>query len=95
MDQSDKDKLQALCIRMEPVGSRITCNPKPMDTDEDFILLFDSSISFEKIDFWIDDLYFESNQDDFYDKSAGEFMSYRKNEVNLIVTQDRRFFIDS
>jgi hypothetical protein len=39
------EKVQALCEisdmvdRMQPCGSRVTCNPPPMDTDEDYLLL--------------------------------------------------------
>lgn len=29
------------CKRIEPVGSRVSCNPPPMDTDEDFLVLVD------------------------------------------------------
>lgn len=35
------DDIRALVIRFEPVGSRITCDPAPMDTDEDFLVLID------------------------------------------------------
>lgn len=33
------ERIKELCARFEPVGSRITCNPAPTDTDEDFLLL--------------------------------------------------------
>ncbi len=31
--------LKKTCVLIEPVGSRVTCNPPPMDTDEDWLCL--------------------------------------------------------
>ena len=30
-------EINDICISIEPVGSRVTCNPAPTDTDEDFL----------------------------------------------------------
>lgn len=30
---------KSMCLRFEPVGSRVTCDPAPTDTDEDFLVL--------------------------------------------------------
>lgn len=37
------DDIRAAAIRFEPVGSRVTCNPAPTDTDEDFLVLIDEN----------------------------------------------------
>jgi hypothetical protein len=35
----DIEAIRALCISCVPVGSRVTCNPAPVDTDEDYLAL--------------------------------------------------------
>ncbi len=37
------DYLEDLCEMWEPVGSRVTCNPPPTDTDQDILVLIDPS----------------------------------------------------
>ena len=80
-----------------PVGSRVTCSPPPMDTDEDFLLLvedldeavkklkeigFDTGMTKEQEDEYVS----------FQRTSGGRFKSLRFGDVNYIVTQSAFFF---
>jgi hypothetical protein len=80
-----------------PVGSRVTCSPPPMDTDEDFLLLVeDLTEAVQKLK----SIGFSTNmtdeQEEEYKKlsmvSGGRFKSLRFGDVNYIVTQSAFFF---
>ena len=85
-------------LKTAKVGSRVTCNPAPTDTDEDFLLLIDDVLKFqtqvESLGYFLggSNIPHEDNtlsQDD-------RFMSFTKEidgiYVNLIVTQSLIFF---
>ena len=80
-----------------PVGSRVTCSPPPMDTDEDFLLLVEdldeAVIKLKEIGF---DTGMTKEQEDEYlslqRTSGGRFKSLRFGSVNYIVTQSAFFF---
>ena len=80
-----------------PVGSRVTCSPPPMDTDEDFLLLvkdLDESVKkLKEIGF---DTGMTKEQEAEYASlqrtSGGRFKSLRFGDVNYIVTQSAFFF---
>ena len=73
-----------------PTGSREICNPSPMDTDEDWVVLIkhnDAMREFEKVlvlDGWLicGKDYEEAKRID------STFKSYRKGEINLILTRN-------
>jgi hypothetical protein len=72
-----------------PVGSRVTCDPAPTDTDEDYLCL-----SFGEYD---DTLicagFVRDGSPKFYTgNDNGGFRSFRRGDLNLIVTQDPAFF---
>jgi hypothetical protein len=80
-----------------PVGSRVTCDPPPMDTDEDFLLLVknvDETVGKLK------EIGFDSNMTTEQEReyaalkvtSGGRFRSLRFGDVNYIVTQSAFFF---
>jgi hypothetical protein len=85
------------------VGSRVTCNPPPTDTDID-ILVFASDA--EKLSLMmafrgfqahlcaskVEDLSNSANQTVFDGTQSSPFVSLRRGEVNLIVTDQTRFF---
>ena len=74
------------CRDWAPVGSRVTCDPPPMDTDEDWLLEVKSLVVIEEI----------LKRGGWYCgtslKNCPEFASFRLGDVNLIATQDRSFF---
>lgn len=78
-------------IEMEYVGSRVTCNPAPTNTDEDILILTDKSYRL------VEDCKaqgFEGGEA-YLDGKGGlavNFLSLRKGEINLIVTESKQFY---
>jgi hypothetical protein len=92
------DKIRHLCKHIEPVGSRVTCSPAPTDTDEDFLCLVSGPDAFWKLITHLQDNLYELGGSDVapvdeYVLAEWEgFQSYKKGDVNLIVTCSEKFF---
>ena len=76
------------CVKIEPTGSRVICNPPPTDTDQDWLCLLPEAMDLNEFvdvleeDGWkIDGLYPDS-----------WFYSVREGEDNLLLTKDRSYF---
>jgi hypothetical protein len=69
------------------VGSRETCNPPPTDTDLDILILTND---FPVLRISLDICGFVPDLG--YEKLDKRFESFRREEVNLIVTESRGFF---
>jgi hypothetical protein len=89
--------INLLAIHIEPVGSRITCNPAPTDTDEDFLVLLpDNREASNALIALIDDNWRldgslvtdEVNRNEL----CSRFQSYSKDETNLIITRSPVFY---
>lgn len=89
------EDLKKLFIKFAPVGSRVTCNPPPTNTDEDFLCLVNED-SFS-------DLYYALTNDGYElggsvpfngkTLSADDcFSSFTKGEINIIATASHVFF---
>ena len=79
-------------LKWMPTGSFYICNPQVLNTDKDYIVLVkDLNTSQPKLQ---ELNYVPSVADsDEYDLEAeGGFMCYRKDDINLIVTEDEKFF---
>lgn len=89
------DELKKLFIKFSPVGSRVTCNPPPMDTDEDFLCLVEEG-SFIKLYTMLDDDGYElGGSVPFNDKTLSDddcFSSFKKGDINIIATASPVFF---
>lgn len=72
-------------IKIIPVGSRATCDPAPENTDIDYLVLVKKRTC--PVGWELD------TGGVHYEPSEGEFNSWRKGNVNLIVT-DSYFFYD-
>lgn len=96
LEQNIQDLLR-YANRHELVGSRVTCNPPPVDTDQDVLVYIDEANA--------DDFVWRMKKTGFnvelgegYAEDAlnsGEedrFQSYRLGDVNLIDTVDERFY---
>lgn len=85
------------CIQTDPVGSRVTCNPAPTDTDEDWLLLVNADTFASMYD---ELAYFGVTQDGScpFNESADileaddSFASFKIGELNLIFTTDPEFY---
>tara|TARA_B100000929_G_scaffold49557_1_gene35975 strand:- start:842 stop:1309 length:468 start_codon:yes stop_codon:yes gene_type:complete len=83
------DSLGGSLIMAEAVGSRVTCNPAPVDTDEDWLVitLVDPEPALTAAGFTQD------GSPEFYTgNDAGGFRSWRKGDLNIVTTQDTEFF---
>ena len=73
-----------------PVGSQITCNPKPVGTDIDYLILTDKSIAIPHLK---KEGFIEEGLPDFYTgNDNGGFVSMRKGLTNVILTSDIEFY---
>jgi len=94
-------------LMMEPVGSRVTCNPAPANTDEDWLVLVNASAKYCFEGNWEPDEerlaevdeqmkaagYSCEGAPEFYTgNDRGSFRSWRKGEVNLILTHENEFY---
>lgn len=80
--------------KVMPVGSRVTCNPAPTDTDIDYLVFTTNPYKLRDAVF-LDG--YELGGSRLLDAecpldSQDRFSSYTKGEVNLIVTSDKQFF---
>jgi hypothetical protein len=96
MVQSDHIKFGLLLTlgTFVPVGSRVTCNPAPTDTDEDWLVLTTDMRRFRDVVFGAG---YKLSGSEVRDASvpldsSDRFSSYMLVDVNLIVTQDPIFF---
>ena len=72
-------------IKLEYVGSRVTCVPAPTDTDEDVLILVKDAVKFAE----------KCVNAGFVDKGSyvgAAFISLIQGEVNLIVTHEEEFY---
>lgn len=76
-----------------PVGSRITCTPAPIDTDEDWLVLLAPNKDETDLDAIRALGFTQDGRPEFYTGSeAGGFRSFRRDEVNIVTTRDPMFF---
>lgn len=82
------DYIEQLCEKWALVGSRVTCNPPPTDTDQDILVLFQP----KQMDEAIDELDANKWVREGEYGSAAEFISYRRGEINLVLTDEEEWF---
>jgi hypothetical protein len=70
---------------IKAVGSRVTCNPPPTDTDEDWLIYSVDIVTF------IGDCIEQGFIDEGY-YADSDFISLRKGSINLIVTNIKKFY---
>lgn len=92
MTKLSESALEEFVEFVEPTGSRVICNPPPMDTDEDFLVKLKPNISLKFFEQQMQFEGFEGSSGDMYDLDEAIFVSLRKEEANLIVTTDQEFF---
>ena len=89
------DSIKDRCLSIQPCGSRVTCNPPPIDTDEDYLILVSSIIDFSNsLDFSIWELGGSAipSEDNILPAEA-RFLSFTANpNINIIVTESQIFF---
>lgn len=83
-------------VTVEPVGSRVTCNPAPTDTDADFLCLV-TPAAMPRVVVDLDEAGFALGgsiilDDMNYTPPEDRFGSWKKGEVNVILTSSPIFF---
>lgn len=97
MLSKDIQELLTNARKWELVGSRVTCNPPPTDTDQDVLVFVDEERASQFV-FEMENIGFSVELGEGYAADAlnsGEsdrFQSYRLDDVNLIVTVDDMFY---
>lgn len=74
-------------IDITPTGSRVICNPPPLDTDKDFVVLIHGPVSE-----FIDDLTGNHGWESDTKYPGSDFTSLRRGKVNYIVTESEDFY---
>lgn len=86
--------LELLGCTVEPCGSRVTCNPPPTDTDQDYLVEVPAHdrghVALVVSDLTQAGFHLEGNGH-YQDQAAEGFMSWRRGDVNLIVTANPLF----
>ena len=77
--------LDKVCVYWHPTGSRFTCDPPVMDTDEDYVcLMTDEDVLF--------DLGFTCTTQEDTTYELSDFTTWRHKHLNLVVTESLPFF---
>lgn len=90
--------LDGKCIKYELVGSRVTCDPAPTDTDQDVLVLTNDQLWAEQLGIGLAASGFEKdgsdcgNQVDYLAGTKMSFQSFKLDDLNLIVTFDPEFY---
>lgn len=90
------DIMQDLAVfgcKVEPCGSRVTCVPYAETSDHDFLveIVPNSAENVAKLVNVLSGLGFDWEGDEHYQDAASTFMSWRRDDINLIVTADSTF----
>jgi hypothetical protein len=91
MDDLVLIQLREMGCVVEPCGSRVTCNPPPMDTDRDYLIEVKRYADYEHALEIIMENGFYPEGHEHYRNQDFDFQSWRLGEINLIVTYKEWF----
>lgn len=92
------DLLNGKCLKYELVGSRITCDPAPTDTDQDVLVLTTAELWTQHLGIGLAASGFEKGGSDCGDvmgymaQTPLSFQSFTFGDLNLIITFDPEFY---
>lgn len=84
-----------LIDKITPTGSRVICNPAPTDTDQDFVVLLKPADELEVVEDFQNAEYDQDGDETYdilYELGSGGWASFRKGDLNYIVTFDEGFY---
>lgn len=90
--------LTGKCLKYELVGSRVTCDPAPTNTDQDVLVLTTAELWAEHLGTGLAISGFEKggsdcgNQSEYLAQVPMSFQSFTLGELNLIITFDPEFY---
>lgn len=87
-------ELEMFGCRVEPCGSRVTCTPAPLDTDADFLVEMTATgeVDIARVVNILSRNGFQWEGNAHYqDAASNDFMSWRQDDINLIVTANDDF----
>lgn len=87
-------ELEKLGAKVEPCGSRVTCSPAPTDTDEDYLVELPNTDSVRSdMSSLMSDYEFrlEGCTEHYNNATASGFTSWRRDDINFIITSDKEF----
>jgi hypothetical protein len=94
MTELDDDVWQAISAAVggyTACGSRVTCDPPPLDTDRDY-LVWVSPVVVDAFAKKLAELGFDAESDPSYEAPDGlGFKSFRRGDINLLVTTSDEF----
>jgi len=89
--QLEVSLLAARCT-VTPCGSRVTCRPEPEFSDYDYLVVVpDARALSQAVSIMSSHGFMWEGSAHYQDAAASGFMSWRFDEVNLIVTRDQEF----
>lgn len=71
-------------------GSSYICSPPVLDTDIDYVIF---TINPDELFYYLEDKGFETDYKDYQLESDGTFRSYKKENLNLIITDTYEFYL--
>jgi hypothetical protein len=86
--------IQEIIIGIQATGSRVICNPPPMDTDEDFVVLARGEAK-DILQFMVDHGYTKDGGEAYNSSKElddGGFASFRKGTLNYIIVTSPETF---
>lgn len=87
-------ELEKIGAQVEPCGSRVTCSPAPTDTDADFLVELPNTDSVRSDMAEIMTGYefrLEGCTEHYNNATATGFTSWRRDDLNFIITSDKEF----
>ena len=94
MDDRLRSLLEAFDCVVEPTGSRVTCNPAPTETDADYLVQAPNDVAaLSAVVCVIEGEGFSQDgaTEHYQDVTGDGFLSWRRDEINLIVTKNPLF----
>ena len=79
-------------VSISPTGSQEICNPKPVGSDYDYLVYCNNGVALQKVAQCLNEQKFVAEGDqESYEQSDSYFTSYRKGDLNFIVTGNSQF----
>ncbi len=92
LDSIVRTRLEEIGATLSPTGSRYICNPPPDNTDEDWLVQLHGDRELSRAVTYLSEAGFEWEGSEHYqDMNSNQFMSWRRDAVNLILTKDSEF----